>query len=155
MSSMLPRGTAADSALSLTLGRRFWPVLTAVIVLAINSVGMAAVLGISTYFQDHLLSVSLRVVIATIAVFLALLVLGHLMLFRGRAGWVWGIALQLLTCLFFSMPAIEYRPARPVYAVGVFSPLIGLCLLNSSRHRQWRRRMVELRQQGVTLTKGK
>ncbi|MFJ3482887.1 hypothetical protein ACIPL1_05840 [Pseudomonas sp. NPDC090202] len=155
MSSMLPRSPAADSALSLTLGRRYWPVVAAVVVLAINSVGMAALLGVTTFFQDHSLSVSLRVVIVTVAVFLALLVLCHLMLLKGRAAWVWGIALQLLACLCFTLPAIEHRPVRPVYAVGVFSPLIGLCLLNSSRHRQWRRRMVELRQQGVTLTKGK
>lgn len=154
MSSMLPRSTVADSALALTLRRRHWPVVVTVALLAINSVGMGAVLGITTFFQDHLLSISLRVVAVTVVMFLALLVLCHLMLLRGRAAWVWGIALSLLACLCFSLPAIEYRPVRWLYAVSVFSPLIGLCLLNSSRHRQWRRRMVELRQQGAALAKG-
>lgn len=58
---------------------------------------------------------------------------------------MWGIVLLFVTCLCVALPMIEYRPIKVLYFLALLSPLMGLLVLNSNRHREMRKIMVIVR----------
>ncbi len=115
----------------------------AVILSALCAFATAGMLGLSIFFQDVALSSSYRCLGFLGLVYAGLLAYFNFMLVRGRPGWVWGNVVLLLGCLFCSLPALEYRPDKLTYVMAVFSPLIGLYLLGSGRHRELRLMLAE------------
>lgn len=75
----------------------------------------------------------------------------NFMIVRGRPQWVRGLVMVFVLCLLSALPTIFYQPHRVIYALAVFSPLMGLLLLNSKRHREMRSKLVEIRHQREAL----
>lgn len=75
------------------------------------------------------------------------LVLGNLLIARGRAWAVWWVAGYFLACLVAVLPTFAYGPHQGAYLFAVLLPLLGLLLLNSKRHREMRGKLVDIRRQ--------
>ncbi|WP_416422168.1 hypothetical protein RAM80_19915 [Pseudomonas sp. App30] len=73
--------------------------------------------------------------------------ISHFLMVRGRLAATWVIAAVLLACLATALPSYFYQPPLGVFAVAVLSPLTGLLLLNSRRHREMRQHFLWLRRQ--------
>ncbi|WP_434696030.1 hypothetical protein J3P89_25335 [Pseudomonas sp. Z1-14] len=71
----------------------------------------------------------------------------NFMIARGRSFWVWPLVGVSGLCFLCVLPTIEYRPDSLIYSLSLFFPLVALLLLNSKRHREMRRKLVEIRHQ--------
>ncbi|UZE18560.1 hypothetical protein LOY70_02890 [Pseudomonas sp. B21-054] len=126
---------------------RYFPVFMGTILLGCFSGSTLLVLAGTTYWRA--LEPSVRgdyVGLGTLALVLVL-VLGNLMIARGRAWAVWWVAGYFLACLAAVLPMFAYGPHQGVYLFAVLLPLLGLLLLNSKRHREMRGKLVEIRRQ--------
>jgi hypothetical protein len=126
---------------------RYFPVFMGTILLGCFSGSTLLVLAGTTYWRA--LEPSIRtdyVGFGTLAL-VCVLVLGNLMIARGRAWAVWCVAGYFLTCLAAVLPMLAYRPHQGVYVFAVLLPLLGLLLINSKRHREMRSKLVEIRRQ--------
>ncbi|WP_339478387.1 MULTISPECIES: hypothetical protein [unclassified Pseudomonas] len=125
----------------------YFPVFMGTIFLGCFSGSALLVLSASTYWRA--LEPSVRgnyVGLGTLAL-VSVLVLGNLMIARGRAWAVWWVAGYFLACLAAMLPTFAYGPHQGVYLFAVLLPLLGLLLLNSKRHREMRGKLVEIRRQ--------
>ncbi len=145
MSSLGNSKRDVGSGAFLIFCRRYCACFFAVIFFALSSFATAGILGVSVLFQDVPLSKSCRWLGVSGLAFIALLTHFNVMLVRGRQGWIWGNVMLLVGCLLFSLSALEYRPDKLTYVVGVFSPLIGLYLLGTDRYRELRQALVKAR----------
>ncbi len=127
---------------------RYYPVFIGVVLCSCLAIGTAvAVIGFS-YLSDVPLKPTKGVALVGGGALMGLVVfLTHFMMVRGRLGAIWGIVAVLFGCLLVGLPSYVYQPPLGVYAIVVLSPLVGLLLLNSKRHRQMRQHFLELRQQ--------
>lgn len=57
----------------------------------------------------------------------------------------WAIAAFYVVCFLVVLPTYSYRPHMAAYVIGLLFPLLGLLLLNSQRHREMRRQLLEIR----------
>ncbi|MEQ7919781.1 hypothetical protein ABQX22_11355 [Xanthomonas sp. WHRI 1810A] len=130
---------------------RFFTVFMGVIFSAIASFAISVGLGLITFFRDIPLDKSFQYAAWIGLVFSVLLAFFNFMIVKGRPRWLWGIVVILVSCLFFNLATIEYRPDRLTYMVGVLCPLLGLYLLNTNRHRDMRKILVRERQQRVAI----
>jgi hypothetical protein len=126
---------------------RFFPVFMGVIFSSIASFAISAGLGLITFFRDIPLDKSFGYVALIGLVFTVLLTLFNFMVVKGRPGWLLGTVVILISCLFFNLATIEYRPDRLIYMMGVLCPLLGLYLLNTKRYRDMRKILVRERQE--------
>lgn len=67
------------------------------------------------------------------------------MIAYGRPKWVWGMYGFFIACLFFALPAFRFSPNPFIFAESVIWPLLGMLLLHSKRHQEFRAKAVELR----------
>lgn len=74
-----------------------------------------------------------------------LLVFGNLMIVRGREWATWLVAGYFLLCLAALVPMYRYGLHPGMYGFALVLPLLGLLLLNSRRHREMRKRLVQIR----------
>lgn len=126
---------------------RYFPVFMGTILLACFSGSTLLVLAGTTYWRALEPSVRTDYVgLGTLALVLVLVV-GNLLIARGRAWAVWCVAGYFLACLGAVIPMFAYRPHQGVYLSAMLLPLLGLLLLNSKRHREMRRKLVEIRRQ--------
>ncbi|AKJ97484.1 MULTISPECIES: hypothetical protein [Pseudomonas] len=126
---------------------RYFPVFMGTLLLGCFCGSMLLSLAGTTYWRA--LEPSTRadyVGFGTLALVLVL-VGANLLIVRGRAWAVWGVAGYFLACLAAVLPMFAYRPHQGVYLFAVLLPLLGLLLLNSQRHREMRRKLVEIRRQ--------
>ena len=126
---------------------RYFPVFMGTILLGCFSGSTLLVLAGTTYWRA--LEPSARtdyVGLGTLALVIVL-VLGNLLIARGRTWAAWLVTGYFLTCLVAALPMFAYRPHQGVYLFAVVLPLLGLLLLNSKRHREMRRKLVEIRRQ--------
>ncbi|MCD9117799.1 MULTISPECIES: hypothetical protein [Pseudomonas] len=131
---------------------RYFPVFMGTILLGCFSGSTLLVLAGTTYWRA--LEPSARtdyIGLGTLALVLVL-VLGNLLIVRGRAWAVWWVAGYFLACLAAVVPMLAYRPHQGVYLFAVLLPLLGLLLLNSKRHREMRKKLVEIRRQRSLIT---
>lgn len=130
---------------------RYFPVFMGTILLGCFSGSTLLVLAGATYWRA--LEPSARtdyVGLGTLALVLVL-VLGNLLIVRGRAWAVWWVAGYFLACLAAVLPTFAYGPHQGVYLFAVLLPLLGLLLLNSKRHREMRKKLVEIRRQRALI----
>lgn len=126
---------------------RYFPVFMGTILLGCFSGSTLLVLAGTTYWRALEASVRVDYVgLGTLAL-VFVLVLGNLMIARGRAWAVWWVAGYFLLCLAAVLPMFAYRPHQGVYLFAVLLPLLGLLLLNSKRHREMRSKLIEIRRQ--------
>ncbi|MGN8274293.1 hypothetical protein [Pseudomonas sp. SMN5] len=126
---------------------RYFPVFMGTILLACFSGSTLLVLAGTTYWRALEPSVRTDYVgLGTLALVLVLVV-GNLLIARGRAWAVWCVSGYFLACLGAVIPMFAYRPHQGVYLSAMLLPLLGLLLLNSKRHREMRRKLVEIRRQ--------
>ncbi|WP_434626365.1 hypothetical protein J3P84_24565 [Pseudomonas sp. Z1-29] len=126
---------------------RYFPIFMGTILLGCFSGSTLLVLAGATYWRA--LEPSIRtdyVGFGTLALVMVL-VLGNLLIARGRAWAIWGVAGYFLACLAAAVPTFAYGPHQGVYIFAVLLPLLGLLLINSKRHREMRRKLVEIRHQ--------
>jgi hypothetical protein len=126
---------------------RYFPVFMGTILLGCFSGSTLLVLAGATYWRT--LEPSIRtdyVGFGTLAL-VVVLVLGNFLIARGRAWAIWWVAGYFLACLAAVLPTFVYRPHQGVYVFAVLLPLLGLLLINSKRHREMRRKLVEIRHQ--------
>ncbi|AZE81972.1 hypothetical protein C4J98_0531 [Pseudomonas orientalis] len=76
----------------------------------------------------------------------------NFMIARGRPQWVWPLAALLALCVLAVLPTIAFGPHPLSYGLSLLFALLGLLLLNSKRHRQMRRKLVEVRRLRQTMT---
>lgn len=88
---------------------------------------------------------------ATLAVFM----LGHGAVVRGRAWGAWLVAGLCIGCLVITLPAYGYRPNMFIYSSSLLAALLTLLLLNSRRYREMRERLAEYRQLRKASREGK
>lgn len=130
---------------------RYFPVFMGTILLGCFSGSTLLVLAGATYWRA--LEPSARtdyVGLGTLALVLVL-VLGNLLIARGRAWAVWWVAGYFLACLVAVLPTFAYGPHPGVYLFAVLLPLLGLLLLNSKRHREMRSKLVDIRRQRALI----
>lgn len=130
---------------------RYFPVFMGTILLGCFSGSTLLVLAGTTYWRA--LEPSARtdyVGLGTLALVIVL-VLGNLLIARGRAWAVWWVAGYFLVCLAAVLPTLAYRPHQGVYLFAVLLPLLGLLLLNSKRHREMRSKLVDIRRQRALI----
>ncbi|SDB25087.1 hypothetical protein SAMN03159382_02154 [Pseudomonas sp. NFACC23-1] len=127
--------------------KRYFPTFIAAIFVAKISCLLALFALLDSFFVRVPLAGQAKLSAIGIVICTAVLVHSNFMVIRGRPGWVWVFAGLFVACLFCVLPTIDSRPNRFVYAAGLFFPLLGLLLLNSKRHREMRRKLVEIRQQ--------
>jgi len=130
---------------------RYFPVFMGTILLGCFSGSTLLVLAGATYWRA--LEPSARtdyVGFGTLALVLVL-VLGNLLIARGRAWAVWWVAGYFLACLAAVLPTFAYGAHQGVYLFAVLLPLLGLLLLNSKRHREMRSKLVDIRRQRALI----
>ncbi|ALI06854.1 MULTISPECIES: hypothetical protein [Pseudomonas] len=130
---------------------RYFPVFMGTILLGCFSGSTLLVLAGATYWR--VLEPSARtdyVGLGTLALVLVL-VLGNLLIARGRAWAVWWVAGYFLACLAAVLPTFAYGAHQGVYLFAVLLPLLGLLLLNSKRHREMRSKLVDIRRQRALI----
>lgn len=130
---------------------RYFPVFMGTILLGCFSGSTLLVLAGATYWRA--LEPSARtdyVGLGTLALVLVL-VLGNLLIARGRAWAVWWVAGYFLACLAAVLPTFAYGAHQGVYLFAVLLPLLGLLLLNSKRHREMRSKLVDIRRQRALI----
>ncbi len=127
---------------------RYYPVFIGVVLCSCLAIGTAvAVIGFS-YLGDVALKPIKGPALLGGGTLVGLIVfLAHFIMVRGRLAAMWVIVAVLLGCLCTGVPSYLYQPPLGVYAVAVLSPLVGLLLLNSRRHREMRQHWLMLRRQ--------
>jgi hypothetical protein len=126
---------------------RYFPVFMGTIFLGCFSGAALLVLSGATYWRALEPSVRSNYVgLGTLAL-VSVLVLGNLLIARGRAWATWWVAGYFLACLAAAVPTFAYGPHQGVYVFAVLLPLLGLLLINSKRHREMRSKLVEIRHQ--------
>jgi hypothetical protein len=124
---------------------RYFPVFMGTIFMAIFSGASAVSLAGVTYLRgvDPVLKSNYSGL--AILILVAVIVFGNFMIARGRP-WATGLVAGYLgCCLLFVLPMIQYPPHLLVYTSAVLFPLFGLLLLNSKRHREMRKKLLEIR----------
>ncbi|MBO1539369.1 hypothetical protein [Pseudomonas sp. OA65] len=126
---------------------RYFPVFMGTIFLGCFSGSALLVLSAGTYWRALAPSTRTDYVGLGTLVLVLVLVLGNLLIARGRAWAVWWVAGYFLACLAAVLPTFAYGPHQGVYLFAVLLPLLGLALLNSKRHREMRGKLVDIRRQ--------
>lgn len=126
---------------------RYFPVFMGTILLGCFSGSTLLALAGGTYWRALAPSTRTDYVGLGTLVLVLVLVLGNLLIARGRAWAVWWVAGYFLACLAAVLPTFAYGPHQGVYLFAVLLPLLGLLLLNSKRHREMRGKLVDIRRQ--------
>lgn len=130
--------------------RRYFPVFMGTIFMAILSTAMVTVLVDENYLRS--LDQPLRTELSGwgLLSLTAFFGLSNFMIVRGRR-WATGLLVGYFAfCLMLVLPTIQYRPHTVAFSLGVAFPLLGLLLLNTERHREMRRKLIEIRIQRNT-----
>ncbi len=129
---------------------RYFPVFMGTIFMAILSTAMVTVLVDENYLRG--LDQPLRTELSGwgLLSLTAFFGLSNFMIVRGRR-WATGLLVGYFAfCLMLVLPTIQYRPHTVAFSLGVAFPLLGLLLLNTERHREMRRKLIEIRIQRNT-----
>ncbi|MDF9754557.1 hypothetical protein ACVWY1_002088 [Pseudomonas sp. TE6288] len=78
---------------------------------------------------------------------LAVFMLGHGAVVRGRTWGAWLVAAMCLASLVIALPAYGYRPNMFIYASCLLAALVALLLINSNRYREMRVLLAQYREQ--------
>ncbi|MCS4248131.1 hypothetical protein [Pseudomonas sp. BIGb0164] len=109
------------------------------------SLALAVALAFITYFRDApLAQVGLKIM-SVGALLILLTVHSNFMILRGRPSWVWVMVGIYAGCLLFVFPMVQYQPQKALFGLALLFPLLGLLTLNSKRHREMRKKLVEIR----------
>ncbi|NWE17996.1 hypothetical protein [Pseudomonas sp. P7548] len=109
------------------------------------SLALAVALAFITYFRDApLAQVGLKIM-SVGALLILLTVHSNFMILRGRPSWVWVMVGIYAGCLLFVFPMVQYQPQKVLFGLALLFPLLGLLTLNSKRHREMRKKLVEIR----------
>nr|WP_315414204.1 hypothetical protein [uncultured Pseudomonas sp.] len=129
---------------------RYFPMFMGTIFMAILSTAMVTVLVDENYLRG--LDQPLRTELSGwgLLSLTAFFGLSNFMIVRGRR-WATGLLVGYFAfCLMLVLPTIQYRPHTVAFSLGVAFPLLGLLLLNTERHREMRRKLIEIRIQRNT-----
>lgn len=124
---------------------RYFPVFMGTIFMAIFSGSVAVSMAGVTYLRGVDPALKSSYSGAAILVLVAVLVFGSVMIARGYRWATRLVAGDLVCCLLFVLPMIQYGINTLVYSSAVLFPLLGLLLLNSRRHREMRQKLLEVR----------
>jgi len=109
------------------------------------SLALAVALAFITYFRDApLAQVGLKIM-SVGALLILITVHSNFMILRGRPSWVWVMVGIYVGCLLFVFPMVQYQPQKVLFGLALLFPLLGLLTLNSKRHREMRKKLVEIR----------
>ncbi|MCP8635927.1 hypothetical protein PUR31_20675 [Pseudomonas mosselii] len=78
---------------------------------------------------------------------LAVFMLAHGAVVRGRAWGTWLVAGMCLASLVIALPTFGYRPNMFIYTSSLLAALVALLLLNSNRYREMRVLLTQYRKQ--------
>lgn len=126
---------------------RYFPTFMGGIFAALFSLGCAIPLVTVSYFAEASIDQQATWSVLGGAALTLVVVHCNFMMVRGRPLWVWGMVAVLALCLLVVLPTIGSHPHKVIYVLAVMFPLLGLLLLNSKRHREMRRKLVEIRHQ--------
>ncbi|NBF10527.1 hypothetical protein [Pseudomonas sp. Fl4BN1] len=132
---------------------RYFPIFMFTVLLGCFSASALLSLAGTTYWRDLLPAQRTDYLGIALMVLMPLLVLGNLLIIRGRSWAVWVVAGYFLGCLAMTIPMIQYRPHQGVYLFAILLPLLGLLLLNSKRHREMREKLLEVRHERQRVKK--
>lgn len=127
--------------------RHYIPTLLWGMFLTGASTGCMSIIAMSTYLSDLDVSQAAQWVPAFVMCSSILTVYSGFMVARGWSGWVWVKVTLLIFCFLAVMPAFAYRINGLLYCLGLLFPLIGLFILNTTRHREFRQKCLEFRHQ--------
>lgn len=127
--------------------RDYFPTFLGTVFAALVAIACGVPLIIDRFFAGA--SLGQQATASFFAVLVLALVLAHcnFMILRGRPHWVRGVVLVYVLCLLGSLASFFDHPDLLIFALAVCSPLLGLLLLNSQRHRDLRGHMLEARRQ--------
>lgn len=124
---------------------RYFPTFMLTILLGCFSGSILLSLAGTTYWRMLEPSRSTDNVGLGMLVLVTLLVFGNMMIVRGREWAAWLVAGYFLLCLAALVPMYRYGPHPGLYGFALLLPLLGLLLLNSRRHREMRKKLVQIR----------
>lgn len=75
----------------------------------------------------------------------------NFMIARGRPHWARALVGLLGLCFLAMLPTLNDQPNKVMYALSLLLPLLGLLLLNSKRHREMRKKLLEVRRLRETI----
>ncbi|WP_460131865.1 hypothetical protein [Pseudomonas sp. S1_E04] len=121
----------------------YFPAFICAFFLACFSLSAAISLASSTFFRGE--PERARYSFVAAVVLGLLLAVSHFVMIRGKTWGVWAIVAFYVVCFLIVLPTYGYRPHMAAYAIGLLFPMLGLLLLNSKRHREMRRQLLEIR----------
>nr|BFD39332.1 hypothetical protein FFPRI1PSEUD_08310 [Pseudomonas sp. FFPRI_1] len=132
---------------------QYFPVFMCTVLLGCFSASTLLSLAGTTYWRGLPPAQRTDYLGIALLVLIPVLVLGNLMIIRGRSWAVWVVAGYFLGCLVMTAPMILYHPHQAVYAFALLLPLLGLLLLNSKRHREMREKLLGIRHERQRIKK--
>lgn len=124
--------------------KRYFPVFLLGFFVCVLSVALSLALWIDEHWRSHPDN-PLYTMTSSMALVLPLC-LGHFTMIRGYQ-WAIGAVLPVpIVALLMALSLLGSRLDSALLAIALTLPLLALLVLNSGRHREMRRRLVELRQ---------
>lgn len=120
---------------------RYFPVFIGVVFSAVFA-SVAVVMLVENYYSSSLSNAAAE---NAGRLFVLFITFCNVMIAYGRPKWVLGMYALFIACLLIALPAFQFSPHPFIYVEGVFWPLLGLLLLRSKRHQEFRTKAVELR----------
>ena len=121
---------------------RYFPVFISVILSGIFSSAVVVSL-VENYFLPSLSNAAAERACVVLALFITLC---NYMIAYGFPKWAWGMYGLFIACLMVAVPVFFLFPVPFFYIDCIVCAVLGLLLLRSKRHREFRAKAVELRQ---------
>lgn len=125
--------------------RRYFPTFLAGFFACLVSVAMAVALWVDSHWRGHPANAEYSV--ALTGALVLLLCLGHFSLIRGLGWAMWAVLPVPLVALLMGLSLLGSGLPALLLAVMLALPLLALLVFNSGRHREMRRRLLEMRRQ--------
>lgn len=125
--------------------RRYFPIFLLGFFIAIISIAFSVALWVDSHWRKHPDNPLYTMIFSGILV--VLLCLGHFVMIRGKAWAIWPVLIVIATTLCMAVSLVGHGLNGVLLAVLLAMPLLGILVLNSSRHREMRRRLIELRKE--------
>ncbi|RMP67399.1 hypothetical protein ALQ18_03651 [Pseudomonas marginalis pv. marginalis] len=123
----------------------YFPVFIGAILSSVFTLATALPLFFDSYFQHLPLADSAKYSFFGGLALTLVVVQCNFMIARGYPNWVRPLVALLALCVMGVVPTVTQGASPLVYAVTLQFPLLALLLLNSKRHREMRRKLLEVR----------
>ncbi|WNW13138.1 hypothetical protein RRX38_18910 [Pseudomonas sp. DTU_2021_1001937_2_SI_NGA_ILE_001] len=132
--------------------RRYTPVLMAGLLCASGALSATMNLVITTYLREAPVDEVGPMVMTVVCTQVFLIILSNYLIARGRPQGMWIMVAVSFVCLASAVPTIAFQPNPILYALALLLPLLCLLILNSSRHREFRKHCLSFRHERDAVT---